>query len=93
MIAGKRRSAIENLLITIILVIMHVKMNYQKSFRSGVYALCIVLPFLLCGKGLHAQDDAIGKFFGKYVEDSRFTLVSVSPKMFRLLATVDWDSV
>ena len=41
----------------------------------------------------HAQDDAIGRFFGKYLEDSRFTVVSVSPRMFRLMAKVNWDTV
>jgi len=40
-----------------------------------------------------AQDDAIGRFFGKYLEDSRFTVVSVSPRMFRLMAKVNWDTV
>ncbi len=51
------------------------------------------LPLLLLGTGAFAQDDAIGKFFGKYVEDSRFTVVSISPKMFRLLSKVSWDSI
>lgn len=40
-----------------------------------------------------AQDDAIGRFFGKYLEDSRFTVVSVSPRMFRLMSKVNWDTV
>jgi hypothetical protein len=57
-----------------------------------------ILVFLLLCSSLfalraHAQDDAIGKYFGKYIEDSRFTVVSVSPKMFRLLAKVNWDTV
>src|ERR1700750_2266804 len=53
----------------------------------------IFLPLLLLGRGAFAQDDAIGKFFGKYVDDSRFTVVSVSPKMFRLLSKVSWDTI
>jgi len=52
-----------------------------------------LLVFLFLGTGLFAQDDAIGKFFGKYVDDSRFTVVSVSPKMFRLLSKVNWDTI
>lgn len=40
----------------------------------------------------YAQDDAIGKFFNKYVNDERFTVVSVSPRMFRLFSKIDWDS-
>jgi len=55
--------------------------------------LLVVLGLLLVGVVTHAQDDAIGKFFGKYVEDSRFSVVSVSPKMFRLLSKVNWDTI
>jgi hypothetical protein len=53
----------------------------------------LFLPLLLLGAGAFAQDDAIGKFFGKYVDDSRFTVVSISPKMFRLLSKVNWDTI
>ncbi|HXB07625.1 MAG TPA: DUF4252 domain-containing protein [Puia sp.] len=42
---------------------------------------------------LHAQDDAISRFFGKYLDDSRFTVVSVSPRMFRLMSKIQWDSI
>jgi hypothetical protein len=55
--------------------------------------LCLLLPFLCLGAFAKAQDDAIGKFFGKYVDDSRFTVVSISPKMFRLLSKVSWDTI
>jgi hypothetical protein len=55
--------------------------------------LAFLLPLLLLAAGTFAQDDAIGKFFGKYVDDSRFTVVSISPKMFRLLSKVNWDTV
>ena len=55
--------------------------------------LLVVLGLLLVGAVSQAQDDAIGKFFGKYVEDSRFSVVSVSPKMFRLLSKVSWDTI
>ncbi|HEY8968589.1 MAG TPA: DUF4252 domain-containing protein [Puia sp.] len=55
--------------------------------------LLVVLGLLLVGAVSQAQDDAIGKFFGKYIEDSRFSVVSVSPKMFRLLSKVNWDTI
>jgi hypothetical protein len=55
--------------------------------------ISVLSVLLLLATGIFAQDDAIGKFFGKYVEDSRFTVVSVSPKMFRLLAKANWDSI
>jgi hypothetical protein len=53
----------------------------------------LIIPLLLFALGLHAQDDAIGKFFGKYVDDPRWSIVSVSPKMFRLLSKVSWDTI
>ena len=61
--------------------------------HSSLRKYFLFLPILLLGFGSHAQDDAIGKFFGKYVEDSRFTVISISPKMFRLLSKVDWDTI
>lgn len=56
--------------------------------KGGLLALA-----LLVGSTVFAQDDAIGKFFGKYLDDDRFTVVSVSPKMFRMLSSVKWDTV
>ena len=55
--------------------------------------LSVLAALLVVSAGVFAQDDAIGKFFGKYVDDSRFTIVSVSPKMFRLLSKVNWDTI
>lgn len=55
--------------------------------------LFILTVLLVLTSGVFAQDDAIGKFFGKYIDDSRFTVVSVSPKMFRLLSKVNWDTI
>lgn len=60
------------------------------TFIKRISAL---LALLFLGMGLYAQDDAIGKFFGKYVDDSRFSVISVSPKMFRLLSKVNWDTI
>jgi hypothetical protein len=62
---------------------------YLSKFRKWA----ILLSLVLLSASSFAQDDAIGKFFGKYVDDSRFTIVSISPKMFRLLAKVNWDTV
>jgi len=55
--------------------------------------LLYTLVFVAVATAAHAQNDAIGRFFGKYLEDSRFTVVSVSPRMFRLMAKVNWDTV
>lgn len=55
--------------------------------------ILLFLPLLLLGIGAFAQEDAVGQFFGKYVDDPRFTVVSVSPRMFRLLSKANWDTV
>jgi hypothetical protein len=52
-----------------------------------------LLSLLLAGRTGFAQDDAIGKFFGKYIDDDRFTMVSISPRMFRLMSKINWDTV
>lgn len=61
-------------------------------FRRIKY-LVVLLTLILASGSAFAQDDAIGKFFGKYVDDSRFSIVSVSPKMFSLLSKVNWDTI
>jgi len=67
--------------------------NLLQSRRVKLRKYWLLFPLLLLGAGTFAQDDAIGKFFGKYIEDSRFTVVSISPKMFRLLGKANWDSI
>src|ERR1700722_6907663 len=53
----------------------------------------LLFVLLLLGTGAFAQDNAIGKFFGKYVDDPKFTVISISPRMFRLLSKVKWDTI
>jgi hypothetical protein len=51
-----------------------------------------LLPVLfLAAIQLHAQNDAITRFFSKYSEEERFTTVYVSQKMFQLVAKVETD--
>lgn len=43
-----------------------------------------------------AQDNALVRFFDQYMEDERFTVVRVSPKMFQMIAKIntedpDWE--
>lgn len=58
-----------------------------------------MLPVLLLAVlQLHAQNDAITRFFSKYSEDERFTTVFISQKMFQLVSKVetddeDWEKV
>jgi hypothetical protein len=46
----------------------------------------LILSLLLIGFVLqvNAQDDAIAKFFSKYMEDDRFSRVYISPKMMQM---------
>jgi hypothetical protein len=39
----------------------------------------------------HAQNDAISKYFDKYMDDESFTVVYISSKMFKMFSKVDPD--
>ncbi len=43
--------------------------------------------------GLQAQNDAISRYFDQYVEDDRFTMVYISPKMFQILGKLDLEEL
>ncbi len=61
--------------------------------------MLFLLPvLLLVVSSLTAQNDAITRFFNRYVDDERFTVVYVSPKLFQLLSKIsvddpDWANV
>lgn len=46
----------------------------------------VILAFLILGIGIQAfaQEDAIQRFFSKYMEDERFSRVYISPKMMQM---------
>ncbi|WP_194777957.1 DUF4252 domain-containing protein [Pararhodonellum marinum] len=44
----------------------------------------MIFLFLMLASGLQAQDDAIVRFFSKYMEDDRFSRVFISPKMMQM---------
>ena len=48
----------------------------------------IMLASLFMAVGVSAQNDAIDRFFEQYQDDEDFTMVYVSPKMFKLVAKV-----
>ena len=59
-----------------------------------------LLPLFLLAAAFSAtaQNDAITRFFEKYNEDERFTVVYVSPKMFQLVSKIEtadeeWNKV
>ena len=52
----------------------------------------ILLPlFLLAALSAFAQNDAITRFFAKYQDDERFTVVYVSPKLFQMISKIEAD--
>ena len=51
-----------------------------------------LLPiFLLSAMLSQAQNDAITRFFEKYTDNERFTVVYVAPKMFQLVSKIETD--
>ncbi|GAB2620842.1 DUF4252 domain-containing protein [Belliella aquatica] len=44
----------------------------------------LILFLFLIVSGVQAQDDAIVKFFSKYMDDDRFSRVYISPKMMQM---------
>jgi hypothetical protein len=44
----------------------------------------LLIFLFLSFSGLYAQDDAISKFFSKYMEDENFSRVYISPKMMQM---------
>ncbi|MBL7797978.1 MAG: DUF4252 domain-containing protein [Saprospiraceae bacterium] len=51
----------------------------------------LLLPFLFFAAILSAQNDAINRFFSQYMDDERFTVVFVSPKMFNIVSKISTD--
>ena len=52
----------------------------------------MMLPlFLLAAGTATAQNDGVTRFFNQYVDDERFTVVFVSPKMFQMVAKIETD--
>ena len=49
----------------------------------------LVFAFTLITVSAFSQDDAISKYFNQYVDDDRFTVVYISPKMFDMFAKMD----
>ncbi|MEM0995178.1 MAG: DUF4252 domain-containing protein [Bacteroidota bacterium] len=55
--------------------------------------LILVMCCCMLGSMLHGQADAISQYFDQYLDDERFTVVYISPKMFQMIQKmdIDWD--
>lgn len=53
----------------------------------------IILTFLcLISATLWAQQDPLGRFFNKYEQDTSFTIINISPKMFNMFSKINLNS-
>lgn len=52
----------------------------------------ILMLVVFASIAAHAQNDAISKFFGKYADDTSFSNVNISSKMFKLFTNVEVDN-
>jgi hypothetical protein len=53
----------------------------------------LIIAFLAMSFQGFSQGDAITKYFNKYTEDTSFTVVYISPKMFEMVARLAEDEV
>ncbi|MFT5832725.1 MAG: hypothetical protein ACI97N_000338 [Cognaticolwellia sp.] len=53
----------------------------------------LIIAFLAMSFQGFSQNDAITKYFNQYVEDTSFTVVYISPKMFGMIAKLSEDEV
>jgi Domain of unknown function (DUF4252) len=59
------------------------KVNIKKNI------LIAVILILMTPLSILAQSDAITKYFDKYLEDEKFTVVYITPKMFQLISKLN----
>lgn len=55
--------------------------------------LLSTIVVLLFAISVQAQNDAISKYFDRYLDDDNFTVVYVSGKMFSMIAKIDIDEL
>ena len=59
----------------------------MKSFSLTIVAL------LFASLTSFAQEDAITKYFNKYVDDPKFSAVYISPKMFSMVSKIEIEDM
>ncbi len=61
-------------------------MNSQKIKKS---MMILFVGIMLTPLSIWAQEDAITKYFEKYMDDEKFTIVYITPKMFQLISKLN----
>ena len=59
----------------------------MKSIFLSIVTVCIAAVSSM------AQEDAITKYFNKYIDDSKFSAVYISPKMFNMVSKIEIDDM
>ena len=54
--------------------------------KSFILSFFVILTATLTS---FAQEDAITKYFNKYIDDTRFSVVYISPKMFNMVSKIE----
>lgn len=52
----------------------------------------MIAVFTMIAGVAYSQGDAISKYFNKYVDDPRFDMVYISPKMFSMISNIDLNN-
>ncbi len=58
--------------------------------KSFILSLFIIISASVASM---AQNDAITKYFNKYVDDTKFSAVYISPKMFQMVAKIEIEDM
>lgn len=58
--------------------------------KSFLFTLAAVLLTVLSSS---AQEDAITKYFNKYIDDEKFSAVYISPKMFEMVSKIEIEDM
>ena len=53
------------------------------------FGMAMCIAFVSTTAFAQSGDDAISKYFNQYMDDDRFDMVYISPKMFEMLAKID----
>lgn len=59
----------------------------MKSIFLTILAVCITAVSSI------AQEDAITKYFNKYIDDTKFSAVYISPKMFNMVSKIEIEDM
>jgi hypothetical protein len=55
--------------------------------------LIVLFALVIAGTGLQAQADAIDTFFKQYLDDPRFSVIYIGPRLFQMFGDMELDGV